>query len=161
MIQSKLPDYDLRSFASPIYDIVGLIVDESAEYLHKNKDAVVFRGLTTRQWLQKVGAGLRNEIYPDIWIEVLMREYHSVLHGWDSNSHWIIDDLRYQNEAEALLDYPSFLIRLNGRGEDDSHETEHGFDEWNGWDWTHDNSGEMRELEELANQITGTIRERK
>ena len=146
LIKSKLRNYEIKSFASPGYDIVSLS-GRGAWYLRKHKDEAI-HGLT----LQKIGAAMRNEVYVDVWIDLLMHDYIPGI------SLWIIDNLRYQNEAEALLDYPSFLIRLTGRGEVDTHESEHGLDEWMAWDWTHDNSGEIAGLEDLANQIANTLK---
>jgi len=151
LIKSKLRDYELKSFASPVYDIVSLVSGQAVGDLRVHKAAEI-RGMTVREWLQKVGAAMRNEVYPDVWIDLLMRDHIPNV------SRWIIDDLRYLNEAEALVDYPSFLIRLNGRGFDDNHESEHGLDEFKAWDWIHDNSGGMQELEELANQIANTLK---
>ena len=151
LIKSKLRDYELKSFASPVYDIVSLVSGQAVGDLRVHKAAEI-RGMTVREWLQKVGAAMRHEVYADVWIDLLMRDYIP------SVSRWIIDDLRYLNEAETLLDYPSFLIRLEGRGEDDNHESEHGLDEWTAWDWIHDNSGEIGNLEELANQIANTLK---
>ena len=151
LIKSKLRDYEIKSFADPIYDIVSFVSGRAVWYLREHKDEVI-HGLTIREWLQKIGAAMRKEVYPDVWIDLLMRDYIP------SVSLWIIDDLRYENEAEALLDYPPFLIRLNGRGEDDSHESEHGLDKWTAWDWIHDNSGEISDLEDLANQIANTLK---
>ena len=53
----------------------------------------------------------------DVWVKALMREYfctHSdhALNGIDC-PNWIITDVRFINEAEAILNKESILIRVN------------------------------------------------
>ena len=74
LIKSKLRGYELKSFASPVYDIVSLVSGQAVGDLRVHKAAEI-RGMTVREWLQKVGAAMRNEVYPDVWIDLLMRDH--------------------------------------------------------------------------------------
>lgn len=87
---------------------------------------------TVRTILQEVGTdAMRNVVHPNIWINALMSDY--VWENGDiSNSpyssdkqnkalaslkgkmpNWIITDVRFENEAQAILDKGCILIRIN------------------------------------------------
>lgn len=65
LIKSRLCDYEIKSFASPIYNIVSFVSGQAVWHLREHKDEVI-HGLTIRQWLQKIGAAMRNEVYADV-----------------------------------------------------------------------------------------------
>lgn len=146
LLQREL-HYERKSFADPIYHIVSQLTHKPISYLKYYKEEMVL-GKPIRHWLQIIGADLRNQIHPDIWVCYLMNQY-------TPQSHWIIDDQRYENEAEALTDVNSILIKLTGRGEEDTHDSEHGLDHWDRWDIVFDNSGDIQNLVNLAKQIAG------
>ena len=138
IIQSYLPDFDIKSFATPIYEIVSLITRHPIPYLKENKDKQIMNQ-SIRYWLQTIGANLRNTIHPDIWVHYLMNQY-------TTQSNWILDDLRYLNEIEAISDVNHILIKVIGRGDIDTHESEHNLDNWTHWDAIIDNSTDLETL---------------
>ena len=137
-LQTHLPHFEIKSFATPIYEIVSLITQHPIQYLKENKSEIIL-SQSVRYWLQTIGANLRNTIHPDIWVHSLMNQYIPTL-------NWIIDDCRYTNEIEAISDVNHILIKVIERGELDTHESEHNLDNWTHWDAIIDNSTDLETL---------------
>lgn len=66
--------------------------------------------LTVRELLQKLGTdALRNVIHPNIHVNALFADYITV----DKKvPNWIITDVRFENEAEAIKERGGLLIRI-------------------------------------------------
>ena len=74
--------------------------------------------LTPRRMLQLFGTECgRQIIHPNIWINATFENYNPYsARGSDyksTESKWIITDVRFPNEAEAILDRGGTLIRIN------------------------------------------------
>ncbi len=63
--------------------------------------------LTPRKLLQLLGteAG-RQIIHPNIWVNALFSDY-------ETDSKWIVTDVRFLNEAQAIKDKGGIMIRIN------------------------------------------------
>ena len=75
--------------------------------------------LTPRKILQLLGteAG-RQIIHPNIWVNALMSNYKLILNKWDDKGNnlypdWIITDMRFPNELEAVKAKGGITIRVN------------------------------------------------
>jgi hypothetical protein len=99
----------------------------------KALDGSVVTKLTPRLLLQLIGTNCgRNIIHPDVWVNSLMNGYtegsqcNCIIHeesngcyhcdysGWDiAPSTWIITDLRFPNELQAVKDRRGISIRVN------------------------------------------------
>lgn len=135
LIKTQLPYFEIKSFATPVYSIVSILTGKPIKYLKENKQEILM-GYTVREWLQKIGTDwIRKQIDEDIWVNILMRDY-------TPQSNWIVDDMRFDNEADAISDCNSLFIKLVGRGQEEKHESEHGLDDWSRWDIIFDNSGD-------------------
>ena len=63
--------------------------------------------LTPRLLLQLIGTDLfRDKLHPNIWVNSLMSEYQP-------ESRWIISDLRFKNEINAVKQQKGITIRIN------------------------------------------------
>lgn len=135
-------DYDFKKteqkqFASKIKQIVALLIncdvkdleDESFKnkilskewwkyklpngqllaYTDNNPDFIKKYNLikmTPRLMMQLIGTeGMRDIIHPNIWITSLFNDYKE-------DSNWLITDCRFPNEAKAIKDRNSILIRV-------------------------------------------------
>jgi len=66
--------------------------------------------LTVRKFLQLLGTeACRVNIHPNFWINSLMSEYNK-------DDKWIITDLRFKNEYEALLKRDAILVKVERPG---------------------------------------------
>ena len=116
------------SFASPLKEMLRTIVDDAYIYGNKKGEVIPHLGVTGRFCLQTLGTEWgRMTVNNDIWVncmrkkltEAFFDEYHPV----------IIDDLRFENEADLIheLDGEVWeLDRKNFAPESDDHVSEAG-----------------------------------
>lgn len=69
-----------------------------------NKDQTIHKD---RPLLLGIGTKMR-EIDPDVWINIVIRTVEDNPH-----THWIVDDLRFHNEFEALRNAGFMLVKLD------------------------------------------------
>lgn len=114
-------DATIKSFATPIYNLISILFDETVDEIKKNKNTLVrprsFQGLRTyRELLQIVGMFVRDNADKDIWINALFGNSNDrVVQDWMSHGYqwWIIDDLRFQNEFQRIKDIGGINIKVN------------------------------------------------
>ena len=121
---------------------------------------------TARFLLQFIGTNLlRNQLHPEIWVNSLMSEYKSYLTSnypvddldWEPRRiypNWIITDMRFLNEMEAVKKREGITIRVNRNLEEskDQHESETELDNAE-FDYVIDNNGTIEELIEKVREI--------
>lgn len=111
------------------------------------KVTISWIGKTVRELLQKVGQGLRDAIDPDLWIKALFANTE----GW---SNYIIADVRYPNELEAIKERDGVLIRINRNGAGaGNHSSETALDDYNDWDLIIDNNSTKEDLFNVLKKI--------
>lgn len=130
--------------------------EEPLQYLFK---------LTPRLLLQQIGTECgRQIIHPDVWVNSLFAEYKSFgdntssqFKGTDFKNeypNWIITDMRFPNEVEAVKKHNGITIRLlNNNSPIDTHESETALDDYKNWDYVIDNNGTIVELVEKVKEI--------
>jgi len=144
MIQKSRPQYQIRKFSGRLKEIVSILtgVDvslfESEEV--KSRRVPQFGGrFTLRQLLQFIGTDLlRTQLHQDVWVDSLMMEY-------SSNQKWLISDVRFPNEAEAIKALGGLVIRVDRDGPHDPHPSETALDEYD-FDCVIDNNGSLKDL---------------
>ena len=101
---------------------------------------------TIRQLLQKFGTEVGRNISPNLWVDALMNDYiKAKLDGYEKD--WIVTDVRFENEAEAIRKNGGILIRLNrNTGFNDQHSSETALDNYKNFDLVIDNNGTIDEL---------------
>lgn len=67
--------------------------------------------MTNREFLQYFGTEVGRNIDKDLWIKALMYRY-----GRDKESHWIIPDVRFPNEADAIRNAGGVLWKIEREG---------------------------------------------
>tara|TARA_R100001377_G_scaffold85310_1_gene71518 strand:+ start:47060 stop:47800 length:741 start_codon:yes stop_codon:yes gene_type:complete len=111
---------------------------------------------TPRLLMQLLGTECGRQIlHPDVWVNGLLAEYEaSVSNG--TYPKWIIPDMRFPNEAEALR-YRSITIRVNRPdvylGLVKEHESETALDNWDNWDYVLENNGTLEDLYKKVDSI--------
>lgn len=119
--------------------------DETKNSLSTIKDA---KGnyYTIRQLLQKFGTEVGRNISPNLWVDALMNDYIKAKSGGYGDD-WIVTDVRFENEAEAIRENGGILIRLNrNTGFNDQHSSETALDNYKNFDLVIDNNGTLDEL---------------
>lgn len=121
---------------------------------------------TPRLLLQVMGTQIgRNIIHPNIWVNATFAEYkpqhfRTVKHQGSLVEHlttmpnWIISDVRFPNEAEAIKKRDGILIKVvRDNIPTMDHESETALDNYNDWDYVIDNNGTIEDLIEKVKQI--------
>lgn len=101
-------------------------------------------GISYRKLLQEFGEGIRQTVDKNFWVNSLLSQY-------DNSQNWIISDVRYVEEANAILDRDGILIRINrDTGFDDIHVSEISLDDFENFGYVIDNND--KSLEDLFNE---------
>lgn len=75
--------------------------------------------LTPRKLLQLLGTECGREIlHPNIWVNALFSKYKPIRNRWDDKGSrmlpdWVITDMRFPNELQAIEDRKGVTIRVN------------------------------------------------
>lgn len=103
-----IPGLGVHSFADRLRDVVSIMtgIKNTRSSAAKNTYLPDW-GMTLGQLLQSVSQKMR-EVNPDTWVNALFSQL-------GADSFWVIDDLRYKNEAAAIKAAGGILIRLDGR----------------------------------------------
>lgn len=78
----------------------------------KERPCGLLGGITPRYAMQTLGTEWgRNFICDDLWVRIAMAKYHQVAqdHPWAS---FVFDDVRFPNEAEAILEWGGEVWRV-------------------------------------------------
>lgn len=89
--------------------------------------AEIITKMTVRDMLQKLGTeAMRNGLHPDTWINALMCDYKKVKDKDEEYSYpnWIITDVRFPNEYDAIKSKGGVIIRVN-RNESEKESIKH------------------------------------
>lgn len=100
--------------------------------------------ISYRKLLQEFGEGIRQTVDKNFWVDSLLSQY-------DDSKNWIISDVRYVEEANAILNRDGILIRINrDTGFDDIHVSEISLDDFENFGYVIDNND--KSLEDLFNE---------
>jgi len=145
------------------------IDDDKSIFMDNYKRSPVgIEKLTPRLILQKLGTDCgRDIIHPNIWVNALFADYRPlnpenrasmgnvIDYGDCTWPSWIITDLRFPNELEAIKSRAGGLtirVNTNRAGELSDHESETALDSAE-FDYVIDNSGTIEELNEEVKRI--------
>ena len=104
------------------------------------KTTINWIGKTVRELLQGIGQGLRDAIDFDLWVKILFANTE----GW---SNYIIADVRYPNEIEAIKERNGILLRIDREGAGaGNHSSEIALDNYKEWDVHIENNGSIEDL---------------
>ena len=104
------------------------------------KTTINWIGKTVRELLQGIGQGLRDAIDFDLWVKILFANTE----GW---SNYIIADVRYPNEIEAIKERNGILLRIDREGAGaGNHSSETALDNYKEWDVHIENNGSIEDL---------------
>lgn len=104
--------------------------------------------ITNRKFLQLFGTEVGRAIDPDLWVKALIADYRRLKSQLiDFDPSWIVTDVRFPNEANAIRREGGILIRVNrDTGVEDQHPSETALDNYGNFDLIVDNSGSLKDL---------------
>ena len=113
--------WEKHAFADKLKECASLILGVSRESFEYNSFKESFTTLplsnkegepmTNREFLQYFGTEVGRNIDKDLWIKALMYSY-----GRDKESHWIVPDVRFPNEADAIRNAGGVLWKIERDG---------------------------------------------
>lgn len=151
------PQYECKKFADNLKEICSILTGKPISYFynHYYYDTKLEEwGLNIREIQQKVGTEIfRNNFDKDVWIKSLFSEYSPAF------SKWVITDVRFPNEAEAIKNKGGILIRINRPelANDDKHDSETSLDDYQDWDYVITNDGTLDEYGEKIIEIVKAL----
>lgn len=143
------------AFADRLKAAAGCIFGLSMQQLYGDQKEEIdqFWNDTPRNILQKMGTEcMRRGYRDDIWIQALFR--YIELDGWETKeeTNWVVSDVRFPNEAQAIKDHKGMLIQINrpelGQGKiaTKMHASETAMVNYHGWDHVITNDGSIQDL---------------
>jgi ABC-type oligopeptide transport system ATPase subunit len=158
--KQKYCDWEIKKYAGKVKEIASLLtgipIEKFEDQEFKQKQMSESWGMTYREFLQKLGTeAMRNGLHTNVWVNALLADYkespQNVLgnEGYkleDVYPNWIITDMRFPNEMEAVVKRKGITIRIN-RPEINllDHPSETSLDTAE-FDYTINNSGTIEEL---------------
>ena len=169
----------VKSFAQPLYEIISEMYDNDFDTIKKDKQAQIpvyintrrtqsgFKISNYREILQIIGTGARNYGDKDIWVNALFgcNNEKIVNHlGNNKDSVWVIEDLRFPNEAKRIRDCNGLLIRVEReQHQPNEHAIENSLNTWEDWDLVIENNFPSKKKRNkglkkiLENYLTGVV----
>ena len=118
---SKTP-FENKKFAGKLKQIVsiltGMPVENFEDQKFKKRNMSSEWGMTYREFLQKLGTeAMRDGLHTNVWVNALFADYKLWSDGRkDWYPSWIITDMRFPNEMEAVKDRGGITIRVTRPG---------------------------------------------
>ena len=121
--------------------------DKDNIWLKTGERTVVHNQMTVRDLLQKLGTeALRDNLHPDVWVNALFSDP-----GFAAEK-WLVTDVRFVNEAEAIKERGGILMRVKRDLETGSHASETQLDKYK-FDVVIKNNGNLEELVESVRKF--------
>jgi len=179
-------DWEDKKFAGKLKEIASLLTGiavekfEDQEFkkqempkcwnkLQQSGRSKVSIPMTYRDFLQKLGTeAMRDGLHTNVWVNALMSRYpyNSIINEINSKTdgsygvkqpNWIITDMRFPNEMDAVKERKGITIRVSRTGihtpkAEDLHPSETSLDDAE-FDYHIDNSGTIEDLIEKVKEI--------
>jgi hypothetical protein len=124
----KLSPFKIKKFAGKLKQIASLLTGVSVEKFEdqefKKLDMNPEWEMTYREFLQKLGTeAMRDGLHTNVWVNALFADYNAtgynytgcenkVIQGEWEYPNWIITDMRFPNEMEAVVERKGITIRV-------------------------------------------------
>jgi hypothetical protein len=145
--------WEIKKYAGKLKEIACILTGCTLEQLEdqefKKLQIGSDWGMTYRELLQKLGTeAMRNGLHENVWVNALYADY--------TNQNWIITDMRFPNEFDAVKSRNGITIRIQRfkqisenirvhHGIGVPHPSETALDDHN-FDYVIDNNGSMSDL---------------
>jgi len=151
--------FQRRALADSLKDAARSIFGWDDDHVHGTLKETVdrFWGFSPRWALQKMGTeAMRDNFSEDVWIRSL-RKYIDT----HSGKPFVVPDVRFPDEAQAIRDWGGILIRITRPGIEpvgiDGHVSETALDDWRDWDFVVDNDGDLSDLWQKVDDMVSKV----
>ena len=103
----------IMAFARPLKDMCRDYFGFSYEDLYTSEGKTKlnsFWNITPREFMQRLGQGLRDAICPDVWVKLMEQR---ILEKKNTYRTIICDDIRHPNEAELIHKLGGVTVRIH------------------------------------------------
>jgi hypothetical protein len=109
--------FEIKKFAGKLKEIAFLLTGKPVENFEEQNFKKLNMGsawnMTYREFLQKLGTeAMRNGLHEDVWVNALFADYRGPKMSEYNPSNWIITDMRFPNELEAVVERKGITIRV-------------------------------------------------
>lgn len=137
-------DFQIVAYATKVKEVYTSITGEAfVDSLDWKNKYLPEWDMTRREMLQKIGTDcMRDGLHPDVWVKALFATL-------EPGRNYLITDVRFPNEVEAITNAGGRVIRVVRPGYDNAtpaHVSETSLDDWDMW--CLNNSGSVEELRE-------------
>lgn len=165
------PSWEVKKFAAKLKQVASLLTGIP---VHKFEDQEFKKqymppewGMTYREFLQKLGTdAMRDGLHKNVWVNALMADYKQrtyeparVNSAYKDYPNWLITDVRFPNEAEAVRSRGGIVIRITRGTElpaEALHTSETALDDYP-FDHTISNNGTIDALARNANLLLHSL----
>lgn len=151
-------DWNIKKFAGKLKEVATILTgiptykfedqDFKKTYLpdewnmwHPNQDRP--EPMTVREFLQKLGTeAMRNGLHTNTWVNATFATFNSM-------SKWLITDVRFPNEAAAVIEKGGILVRIERGSDTGDHPSETALDNYD-FNIVIENKGDLLELIQKA-----------
>ena len=127
--------WEVRKFAGKLKDIASHLTGIEIENFEDQEFKKTLLGpewnnMTVREFLQKLGTdAMRDGLHPNTWVNALMCDYKETD---EYSPDWIVTDVRFPNEAQAIKDNGGIMIRVDKPGVEaiNNHPSETSLNDW-------------------------------
>lgn len=158
--------FEVKKFAGKLKTVASLLsganIEDFEDQEFKKGRMTADWGMTYREFLQKLGTeAMRDGLHENVWVNALFADYKATVKEWDEYGNdrvieypsWIITDMRFPNEMEAIEERGGITIRVNRPGADvGTHPSETALDDAE-FHYTINNHGTLEELIEGVKKI--------
>jgi hypothetical protein len=166
MLLKLQPEFEKKGFADKLKEIAHMLSGiplkkfSSRHFKKENMpeewdwDGDPDDPMSVREFLQNIGTdAIRESVHDDAWVIALMSQY-KIKKPKKVLPNWVIADVRFPNEAEAIRKEGGILIRLNRKKmQVDTHDSELAMNDYGNWHEIYDNDYGLEELEKFAKLI--------
>lgn len=126
-IQELDSEWEIKKYADKLKEIGSILTGIPKEKFEDQKFKEEWNselGMTNREFLQRLGTeALRDNVHTDIWVKALFADYKTYQKkvfdhifdeytSVDKNPKWIITDMRFPNEFEAVEERGGVTVRV-------------------------------------------------
>lgn len=151
--------HEMKRVAQELFGMFGLREAHHYEVNPNHREHPLEKiGKTPRQVWIEFGNAMRG-IYHDIWVEQVRDciETCSLLIPGKPKA-FIITDVRYPNEAEAIKSWGGTLVRINRDKAPFSNDVaDNALNGFQGWDWVVENNATLHDLHSEAKRFAGIL----
>lgn len=142
-LYAETTNLSIKSFAYLLKRCISIFIPSSIEQYEytdfKNLEIEWLDNMSIRELLQQFGTAIRNGVCKDFWVKALFATYNN-------RYDWLISDVRFKSEAEAIKSRNGIIIRINRKGVGaGNHISETDLDDYN-FDYTITNNDSLDEL---------------